>query len=134
MRPPRHKYDARPLLEQAGVSPEDARRLLRVSRQLRRWHELECGTEEGGVQRNEETGVLMWYSNRTHAWTPYGGRDNETQAKHTLDQVMARYPHLRAFIQGDPRGCALYILRLGDVPDGELADAYYTNGIAVYKE
>ena len=34
--------------------------------------------------------------------------------------------------QGDPRGCALYILRPGDVPAGEAADAYYSRGLAVY--
>jgi hypothetical protein len=33
--------------------------------------------------------------------------------------------------QGDPRGCALYIIRKGDVPKGEDVNAYYTNGLAV---
>jgi hypothetical protein len=39
---------------------------------------------------------------------------------------------LTAYIQGDPRGAALYILRPGDVPEGESADAYYSRGICVY--
>jgi hypothetical protein len=38
---------------------------------------------------------------------------------------MARYPSLRAYIQGDPRGASLYIMR----PD----DREYSQGIAVYK-
>jgi hypothetical protein len=45
---------------------------------------------------------------------------------------MARYPALSAYIQGDPRGAALYILRPGDVPAGADVDAYYSCGIAVY--
>lgn len=39
---------------------------------------------------------------------------------------------LSAFIQTDPRGAALYILRPGDVPEGARADAYYSRGICVY--
>ena len=31
---------------------------------------------------------------------------------------MKRYPTLQAYIQTDPRGCALYILRPGDVHGG----------------
>ena len=37
-----------------------------------------------------------------------------------------------SFIQTDPRGAALYILRPGDIPAGQSADAYYTRGICVY--
>ena len=38
---------------------------------------------------------------------------------------------LVAYHQGDPRGCALYILRPGDVPEGQCASGYYDRGIAV---
>jgi len=37
-----------------------------------------------------------------------------------------------AYIQTDPRGAALYILRPGDVPEGEDVSAYYSRGICVY--
>ena len=46
---------------------------------------------------------------------------------------MAKYPGLSAYVQTDPRGVALYILRPGDVPEGGDVDAYYSRGIAVYK-
>lgn len=36
------------------------------------------------------------------------------------------------YIQGDPRGAALYILRPGDVPADGKADSYYSRGICVY--
>ena len=36
--------------------------------------------------------------------------DRETGARKRLAVIMARYPHLTAYVQGDPRGCALYIL------------------------
>jgi hypothetical protein len=37
-----------------------------------------------------------------------------------------------AYIQTDPRGAALYIIRPGDVPAGADASAYYSRGICVY--
>ena len=46
---------------------------------------------------------------------------------------MARYPTLSSYVQGDPRGAALYILRPGDVPEGASVDSYYNRGIAVYR-
>lgn len=36
------------------------------------------------------------------------------------------------YLQTDPRGAALYILRPGDVPDGGDPSSYYTRGICVY--
>lgn len=33
--------------------------------------------------------------------------------------------------QTDPRGCALYLIRPGDIPAGESVEAYYTRGLAV---
>jgi hypothetical protein len=37
-----------------------------------------------------------------------------------------------SYIQGDPRGAALYIIRPGDVPEGGDVNAYYSRGICVY--
>lgn len=36
------------------------------------------------------------------------------------------------YIQTDPRGAALYILRPGDVPEGASVESYYNRGICVY--
>ena len=48
------------------------------------------------------------------------------QPKHDAENDLTPY------IQTDPRGAALYILRPGDVPAGGSADAYYSRGICVY--
>jgi hypothetical protein len=37
-----------------------------------------------------------------------------------------------AYVQGDPRGAALYIIRPGDVPAGADVSAHYNRGICVY--
>ncbi len=112
-------------LETEGVTYQDAQALRRISRTLHRWHEMECGTEHGCIERDEATGIPYWLcayrGKRTMRM-----RDMETGALKRLDTIMARYPHLTHYIQGDPRGCALYIL-----PAGVGEDAYH-NGIAVY--
>jgi hypothetical protein len=123
----------------AGIEYDDALALRRVSMTLHRWHELECGTGDGCIERDEATGVPYWYNansrylgandRRAYSRIP----DREKGALKRLDSIMARYPTLGCHLQTDPRGCALYILRPGDVPEGADPDAYYSRGVAVYK-
>jgi hypothetical protein len=113
-----------------GVAFEDAKTLRRISMTLRRWYEHECN---GAIQRDGERGdgVPFWHNTST-------GRkicrvpDRERSALKRLDKIMASYPELKTFVQGDPRGCSLYLLRPDDVPAGKDADAYYSRGIPVY--
>lgn len=121
-----------PPLTRAGISQPDAEALRRIAMTLHRWHELECGSEYGRVERDETTDKPYWLSalsGKRNGTVP----DRETAAKKRLAAIMARYPDLRAYIQGDPRGASLYILRPGDVPEGEAVDSYYSRGLAVYK-
>lgn len=121
-----------------GVTPDDARALRRISMTLRRWHELECGSGNDyysfAIERDEITEkpfIVRWRNSDGKAYrTPTP--DRERGALKRLDEIMARYPALRSFVQGDPRGCALHLLRPSDVPEGMDADAYYTRGIPVY--
>ena len=59
--------------------------------------------------------------------------DREKGAKKRLQAILARYPGFSAYVQGDPRGAALYVLRPGDVPAGADVSSCYNRGIAVYK-
>jgi hypothetical protein len=113
-----------------GIDLDHAVALRRISLQLHRWHELECGTGNGAVERDEETGKTYWYNAVGGFRSPVP--DRETKALKRLKAIMECYPTLRAYVQGDPRGCALYILRPGDVPDGANDDSYYSHGVAVY--
>jgi hypothetical protein len=121
-----------------GIDYDDAITLRRISMTLRRWHELECGDGDGYIERNEKTGRPMYYNARARYVDPRDPRawrlipDRETGARKRLDKIMAKYPDLKPYIQGDPRGCALYLLRPNDVPAGKDADAYYSRGIPVY--
>ena len=126
-----HVPDCIPPLVRAGIALDDALALRRVAMTLHRWHEMECGDDRGAIERDETTGRPYW----RNAFTGkrYATLDRESGAQKRLARIMTRYPDLRAYIQGDPRGAALYILRPGDVPEGESADSYYSRGLAVYK-
>jgi hypothetical protein len=79
------------------------------------------------------SGIPQWrYANDAGKYCGYPVRDMEKGALKRLAAIMARYPTLGHYVQGDPRGAALYILRPGDVPQGQQADAYYSRGICVY--
>lgn len=117
-----------------GFTLDEVYTLRRIEMTLRRWAEAECN---GEIERNEDTGKpeavsRAWVSGlarERHAW-PIA--DREAGALKRLSRIME--PHKRrlvAYHQGDPRGCALYIVRRRDIPKGERVDAYYTRGIAV---
>lgn len=118
-------------LTAAGIDPADAAALRRIAMTLHAWHEAECGTEAGGIERDEETGKTYWYHADTGRRTPC--QDRETGALRRLAEIMARYPALGYYVQSDPRGPALYVLRPGDVLEGADPASCYRNGLAVYK-
>ena len=118
-------------LMRADIRESDAFALRRIAMTLHRWHELECGVDGGCIERDEESGRTFWLNSMSGR--RYPTPDRETGALIRLSAIMARYPSLSAYVQGDPRGAALYILRPGDVPEGKEADSYYSRGLAVYK-
>ena len=123
-----------------GFTHDESEALRRISMQLHRWHELECGVDNGGVERDEQTGKTYWYNAMTGRRTPCA--DRETGARKRLDAIIAArnarcvgqssWAEISAYIQGDPRGAALYLIRSADVPKGESVDSYYTRGVCVY--
>ena len=128
-------------LQALGFTYTEANQLRRISMTLQRWYELECGTEAGHIERDEETGkpymVTDWGTSRRR----YPVADRETGAVKRLQAIIharnirqprAEDPLLSYYLQTDPRGAALYILRPQDVPAGESPAAYYSRGICIY--
>lgn len=118
-----------------GISLMDVRHLLRIERALRRWHELECGTDRGAIERDEKTGrpwMRREVANRTSGThvVKWIVRDMEKANLKALDGLMKSYPDLVKYVQTDPRGCALYILRKIDVSGADISSVY-TRGVAV---
>lgn len=65
-------------------------------------------------------------------WHDRGGNETGSDGHDHQAAVDGTWGPLSYYIQSDPRGAALYILRPGDVPEGKEADSYYTRGICVY--
>jgi hypothetical protein len=116
------------LILSLGFTADEVEALRRISNTLHRWHELECGTDNGVIERDESTGKPYWL-------TDFGRRspvaDREAGALRRLQKIMEGRP-LSYYVQTDPRGAALYILRPGDVPEGLSVDSCYTRGVCVY--
>ena len=156
----RNKPDSLSRLQAAGINYEDACALRRIAMTLHRWHELECGDGDeyaswcitrGKWEKANPPPKLPApphaFVQFTHcdAGTPFIERHNHNEnfARYTsipdrergalkrLAAIMARYPDWESFVQGDPRGCALYIIRKSDIV-GQI-DSCYSRGIAVHK-
>ena len=113
-----------------GVSEEDYIALRRAGMTLRAWYTQECN---GTIQRDEATGLPYAWSDgdRSPSRRLYKLADRERGAERRIAAVMAKHPTLAVYLQTDPRGAAVYILRPGDVPPGEDPGSYYTRGLCV---
>lgn len=146
------------VLQSLGFTQSEAEKLRRISMTLQRWHELECGTGEGQTMRSIERDGdepdskpylrVQFPTANGYVDRRYPIADRETGARKRLARIVdqcnkARITHmtgdkmtpqdgLRFYVQGDPRGAALYILRPGDIPEGQTADSCYSRGICVY--
>lgn len=144
-------------LERAGISRDDAMTLRKIAMTLHRWHELECGDSnehacwcivrgkpERAIDANGKAHRNFIYDDagkpyiEKHLHSEKRARyesiaDREAGAKRRLARVMANYPEHVAYVQTDPRGASLYILRKADVPEGADIGSIYNRGAAVYK-
>ena len=120
-------------LRALGFTSEEAEQLRRISMTLRRWFEHECN---GDIQRDEQTDKP--YCHYGHDDRRYPVADRETGArKRLLAIVNARAKRMgvcdvTTYVQTDPRGAALYVIRKGDVPEGADVSSYYSRGICIY--
>ena len=128
-----------------GFTAFEAEKLRKISMTLQRWHELECGIDGGCIERDEKTDKPFWRSEYSGKLSPVA--DREKGAKKRLGHILGlrntrelvrlnthsvKQVAINAYIQGDPRGAALYLIRHDDVPEGKSVDSYYSRGICVY--
>lgn len=129
-------------LIQLGISYPDAEALRRIAKTLHSWFELECGTGDERVTRSIERDdngdgkpfLRVQYMGFNNQWIDRRSpiADREAGAKKRLAAIMASYKRkLVPYIQGDPRGAPLYVLRKADVR-GQDINSIYNRGVAVY--
>jgi hypothetical protein len=114
-------------LENLGFSESEVEQLRRISNTLQKWYERECN---GDIERDDETGKP--YSGESSRGRKWFVPDLENGAEKRLQKIMSTHPGLSYYLQTDPRGACLYILRPDDVPAGKNPAAYYSRGICVY--
>ena len=116
-------------LQTLGFTPTEAQTLRRISMTLHRWAEHECN---GTIERDENRADRPYWSNPgtgQHFVAPVA--DREAGAMKRLRAIFARHS-LTYYVQGDPRGAALYVIRPGDVPVGADVESCYSRGVAIY--
>ena len=144
-----------------GFTSQEAEQLRRISMTLHRWYELECGDSNDygswAIERDEDTEKPYMVR---HHYAHGNGRDSvsktpiadrEKGAQKRLAAIIAArnartvrpinagyygvetaYAPLSYYLQTDPRGASLYIIRPEDVPEGKNVESYYNRGICVY--
>lgn len=131
------------MMGRVGFSAAETEVLLKAERALHRWAEMECGTgnefRTESIERDEETGkpfrrvqYFNGFGNRVDRREPC--RDMEAAALRRVAAIAEAHPGLSFYHQGDPRGCALYLIRPGDVIEGADVGSYYSRGIAICTE
>lgn len=124
-------------LTSLGFDYVEASNLLRLEKTLQRWHELECGDDSGSIERDEQTGKpffrRQWQGlNGTWHDKKFPYPDKEKGALRRLASLFEKHPDLAFYQQGDPRGCALYVYRKADLPEGKDINALYSSiGLAL---
>lgn len=124
-----------------GFTPREVAQLRRASNTLRRWYELECGNGNNygswAIERDEATEkpymVRHYYAHGAGKdrviRTPIA--DRETGARKRIAALCAARG-VRHYVQTDPRGASLYILRPEDVREGEDISSVYPRGVCVW--
>lgn len=115
-----------------GFCYDEIETLRRAQMTLHRWAEHECN---GAIQRDEATDIPYWHSDYSGIKLVKAPDREKGALKRVMATLAARNARnegsLSFYHQTDPRGCSLYIMRPGDVPDGEEVSSYYSRGIAV---
>jgi len=146
-----------------GFTSDEASKLRRISMTLRRWYELECGTDIGNVSRSIERDEVTdkpfmriqypWNSMTGTIWVDrkVPVADREKGAINRLNTIISNRNQralngipesndwvnqtfnlvVTPYLQTDPRGAALYIIRPDDIPEGKDISAYYSRGLCV---
>lgn len=117
-------------LARLGVSFYDAEAFRRIAMTLHHWHEKECGTAHGCIERDEATAKTYWLNSETGRRSPMA--DRETGALKRLAVLMEKYPALICYVQTDPRGASLYLLTTEQARGPSPLESIYNRGAAVY--
>jgi hypothetical protein len=139
------KFELYRRLQELGFGYEEATSLRRIEMALKRWAERECGDGSNwAVERDEKTGKPFNVYHGPGAARSYPIVDREAGALRRLKKIVwarndreaahATGREVLAYHQGDPRGCMLYLVRSGDLPEVSDESMVKCSGPAVIKD
>jgi hypothetical protein len=112
-------------LDDCGFLLTEVDALLKIEQALHRWHELQCN-EDVEIDAKGKATLRGQHNGKT-----YTIRNTYTPTILRLDEMMQRHPNYSYYVQGDPRGCSLYVYDVAAL-EGLDIDAYYSSrGIAI---
>lgn len=111
-------------IKRMGFTDAEANTLRLAEKTLHRWHERECNGE-------------VEIDDNGKAWAVYGANMDKrypTANRYAgclkrLDKIFLSRPGLAYYVQGDPRGCALYVYRLSDLGASRIEEIYSSVGV-----
>ena len=126
--------------ERLGLSSVDYKRLARLNKLIKYWVEEECN---GTIQWAEDEDFNPTYPYR---YDPDTGRrdlkpiqDRYSKYLKECNDILEKYnPNkleetLKLYLQGDPRGCHVWIYKASDDPKGRVDCIYNSIGTACYE-
>lgn len=117
-------------LTRLGVTELHIDALVKIERALSRWHERECnGIEYRDGVPYEYVDARFIGANDARQWRRVA--DKGGGALKRLAAIMANYPSLDAYVQTDPRGCALYIFEKKAMKGLDVNAHYSSKAIAI---
>lgn len=125
------------ILHDLGLDQTEIDSLRRAEKTLSRWSEGECGDGNDycswAIERDENgegKPFMVIHYNNSNKVTRTSIPDREARALKRVKKITEAHG-LSYYHQTDPRGCGLYIIRPGDVKEGQDVNACYTNGLAI---
>jgi hypothetical protein len=121
-------------VERLGFTSDEFHALRRISMTLHRWHERE---RNGEIERMGDDGEGRPFTRRgnyVQANDPRSIRfvaDRERGALKRLAKIMEGKEGVLSYVQGDPRGAALYLVPVAELR-GQSIESVYSRGVAVY--
>ena len=132
-------------LAELGFTYDESDALRRIEMTLHRWAERECGDgSDWAIERDDDTGKPFNAYHGPGSRTRYAIADREAGALLRLATILSvrnmreegskepgEQNPVSYYHEGDPRGCALYLLRAADIPAGCSVESCYNRGLAV---
>ena len=122
-----------------GLSSSDYKRLARLNKLIKYWVEEECNGTIQWAEDEDNNPTYPYYYNPDTGERSKSIQDRYSKYLKECESILDKYnPNkleatLKLYIQGDPRGCHVWIYKASDDPEGRVDCIYNSIGTACYE-